>query len=812
MCRSRPVVSVFIFLLALPCCVLAANNRFVTPPYYAVGRGPIGIASADFNRDGKPDLVVANQTGESISVLLNNGDGTLQPPVNYITSPDLNPAAVAVGDFNGDGIKDIAIAGDGCCGGQINIFLGNGDGTFQGAVSYKTASLDPHSLAAVDLNGDGQLDLVVNNASGAGGGPDAVVTVLLGKGDGTFGSAIVTSLTNLESTTGSMVVGDFNKDSRMDVAVLDRGTVSILLGKGNGTFLTPAYSPLSISSALAGGDLNGDGIFDLVVGNLDGSISVLAGNGDGTFQTPTITPGVATVTAILVTDLNGDGKLDVITEGINTVSAFLGDGKGNLNLPSSFIVGSGPSENGGLAAVDLDGDGHMDVAVTNWVDVSMTVLFGNGDGTLRSPGVAPNPAGPMITGDFNNDGKLDAVAVVASLNEISFFAGNGNGTLQNAVAVPVGRFPISITVADFNGDGNLDVATANTTTISVVFGNGNGTFQKPVSYGSSSNVGSPSTFISAGDFNGDGKSDLAIVTRPVGSPAVIAIMLNKGDGTFLPATQYAVHGFPQSLTFGDFNGDGKIDIAATTVKVPFPVAVLLGNGDGTFQNAVDYSTLGAACDGIVAADFNGDGKQDLALGCGGLGIFPGNGDGTFGTVNYQPTGLALTLIAGDFDGNGTVDLTESGFDLGIFDGIGDGTFSFVNYGVTAKTDAVGDFNGDHAPDVAIFNGVGVTVLLNTGGTSDGLSSSVNPSKNQQAVKFAATVAGSVPGVSVAPTGTVTFFDAKFKLGTVALRNGSAFLSTTKLAPGIHKIAAVYSGDENFNPNVSAVLLQRVLPN
>jgi hypothetical protein len=289
-------------------------------------------------------------------------------------------------------------------------------------------------------------------------------------------------------------------------------------------------------------------------------------------------------------------------------------------------------------------------------------------------------------------------------------------------------------------------------------------------------------------------------------------MLNSGNGTFLPATQYRVNGYPESVAFADFNGDGKVDMATFDYQVPYNVSVLLGNGDGTFQNPVNYR-IGAPCIDLIAADVNGDGKQDLVLGCGVLAVMLGNGDGTFQDVAFDVFNLGAIHIAwGDFNGDGKVDIAALGYDFGVFYGNGDGTFNYIDYGLEAKNIAVGDFNGDNAPDVAINNGVGVFVLLNTGGTHDVLTSSPNPSTAQQTVTFMALISATVKSSAIGtPTGSVTFRDGNSTLATVTLQKGAASFQTSALSAGTHKITAAYSGDGNFNPNVSAVLSQVVQP-
>jgi hypothetical protein len=772
------------------------------------------MASADLNGDGKPDLVIANALSVSpnISVSLNDGKGGFLPAVFYSAGADVQPSSVVVADFKGDGKLDIAASGDGCCGSQIAILLGNGDGTFQAPVPYAAGEQLSGSLVAVDMNGDGKLDLVLPSLT-QGGLNNAVIGVLLGNGDGTFQPIITTILTATGGARASLVVADFNKDSKPDVAFLVEGVITVLLGNGNGTFQAPVTYGSGELTSIAVGDMNNDGIADLVGANLNGDVDVYLGNGNGTFQAAVETGVGVDSFAITLADLNGDGKLDVIVGGPDqsAVAVFMGTGTATLNAPVIYAVGSGPAFPGSISVADLNGDGHPDVISSNASDETITVLYGSATGKLAAPVVVLNHAGPLVTGDFNNNGNLDVAASIFGKDEFSVFLGLGNGLLHAPADFAVGNQPLSITTADFNGDGKLDVATANTVNVSVAFGNGDGTFQHAVNYGASSNLGSPSSYVAAVDVNGDGKPDLAVVTRPVGSPAQVAILLNSGNGTFLPATLYTVTGYPESLAFADFNGDGKVDMATFNYKVPYNVSVLLGNGDGTFQKAVNHE-IGAPCIGLVAADVNGDGKQDLVAGCGVLAVFLGNGDGTFQPVFAGSSSLGgIDIAVGDFNGDGKVDIAALGYDFGVFYGNGDGTFNYVGYGLEAKNIAVGDFNGDHAPDVVINNGVGVFVLLNTGGTSEVLTSSPNPSTVQQTVTFKVLVGATVKSSLGTPTGSVTFRDGNSTLATVTLQKGAASFQTSALSAGTHSITAVYSGDGNFNPNVSVALSHVVQP-
>jgi hypothetical protein len=790
---------------------------------YPTGDSPISVAVGDFNGDGKPDLAVANGNDNAVDVLLGNGDGSFQAHVDFGTGN--LPWSVAVGDFNGDGKPDLAVAN--VIGNSVSVLLGNGDGSFQSHVDFGTGN-SPHSVAVGDFNGDGKLDLVVANF-----GSDSV-SVLLGNGDGTF-------QTHIEYPTGSgprsLAVGDFNGDGKLDLAVTAEGTfsqptvVSILLGNGDGSFQSHVDYPTLTSSFVAIGDFNGDGKPDLAVPGI-ASVSVLLGNGNGTFQTHIEYPTGGGPQSLAVGDFNGDGKRDlaVLNDIDNSVSVLLGNGAGGFQAHVDYPTGSGPVS---VAVGDFNGDGKPDLAVANADDRSVTVLLGNGDGTLQKPlpydetGSRPQS---VAMGDFNRDGKPDLAVANANGNSVSVLLGNGAGGFQAHVDYPTGNGPVSVAVGDFNGDGKPDlaVANANGNLVSVLLGNGDGTFQTHIEYP----TGSGPQSLVVGDFNGDGKPDLAVVNDKDNS---VSVLLGNGDGSFQSHVDYPTGSGPGSLAMGDFNGDGKADLAVANAA---SVSVLLGNGAGGFQSHVDYPTVSGTSESLAVGDFNGDGKLDLvvvSIGSnnpyspfsGGVGVLLGKGDGTFGSIIFGGHGNFTSVGVADFDGDGRLDLavTEFAFEsftgndhwVGVLLGNGDGTFHLNgNYasGQGYSSVTVADLNHDGAPDLAFVTpGDAVSILLNLlnkAGTIADLQSSVNPSKLGQPVTFAAAIRASGNGGGI-PTGTVTFVDGTNELGSQPLSgNGVAILSTDTLSAGDHGITVVYSGDTTFNAATSVVLTQVVV--
>ena len=327
----------------------------------------------------------------------------------------------------------------------------------------------------------------------------------------------------------------------------------------------------------------------------------------------------------------------------------------------------------------------------------------------------------VAVGDFNHDGKLDAALADHFLSQLAVLLGNGNGTFQTPVYYSAGFGPQSIAVADLNQDGNLDLAVSGglDPVISILFGNGDGTFQPAVDV----SMNSYPSYVAVGDFNGDHIPDLIAVDSPY-----ISVLLGNGDGTFQPPVDTPFSPAPV-IGIGDFNRDGKLDVAAAVQSgIGSTVTILLGNGDGTFQMGASYD-IGVALQSVAVADFRGIGVLDLAIADGsGVQILLGNGDGTFQSpASYTVPGLPGGVAVGDFNRDGKLDLAAtalvglSSSEVGVLLGNGDGTFQPVQNYPGGRSDfglAVGDFNGDHQLDLVVADSFittsSATVLLNTG--------------------------------------------------------------------------------------------------
>jgi Flp pilus assembly secretin CpaC len=363
---------------------------------YNTGKGPISVAIADFNKDGHPDLVVANQTDGTISILLGNGDGTFATQ-SVITIPAgakaASPSAVAVGEFKNDGSGNLDIAVTDIANNRVMILLGNGDGTFQAPVPYPTGS-NPVALVAQDFDGDGNPDLAVVNQGDKT--TASTVSVLLGNKtggvqDGTF-AAKVDFPVGVDPT--AITTADFNADGNVDLAVANHatgsggdGTVSILLGKNDGTFGTQTtFATGNGPAGIATADFNGDGHADLAVSNqTDSTVSILLNKGDGTgtFLAHTdFTTGSGPVGLIAANFTGTNTDLAVADESANNVDVLIGNGNGTFTAPISLPTGNSPIA---VAGADLNGDGTIDLVSANNASNTVTVTLNTLQSSANSP-------------------------------------------------------------------------------------------------------------------------------------------------------------------------------------------------------------------------------------------------------------------------------------------------------------------------------------------------------------------------------------------------------------------------------------------
>ena len=686
---------------------------------YPVGSFPRNaIGTGDFNNNGLPD--VASGSNGAVSVLLAAADGS---GFGAAGSFAVNGTVVslAIGDVNGDGNLDIITAAP-FTSNPVSLLRGNGDGSFQAATSLPFSFSSPEFVALVDLNADQKLDLVVTSDSG-------ILYVLLGNGDGTFQNPRTISL---PGNGGSIASGDFDGDGRLDLVIAVSGSLLLLLGNGDGSFQSPRTVASGAPARIAvAGDFNGDKRLDLAVLQPN-SVAIVLGNGNGTFQAPRLTAIANDSSDIKAGDLNSDGALDVVVShcpfsGTSFVGILFGNGNGALQAPvATYTFGC----TAGVALADFDLDGSLDVAANkNAPNGTVMLLPGNGDGTIgpRRPPTGNNP-NSIAAGDFNEDGIADLVVSNGSSNNVSLFLGNGDTTFQPARNLPVGLGPSSVAVGDINADGHLDLAVANINSddVSVLRGRGDGTF---IPLGAVL-VGDRPLAVVFGDFNRDGNLDMAVV-RSFGQ---LSVLLGNGDGTFqVPISSSSGASSPTSLARADLNGD-EIDDLVVTDGSSFSgsVVVLLGVGNGTFQAPRRFNT-DRSPSSVAVGDLNGDGIPDLAVSnrdTQNVTVLLGIGNGMFQAgVDFFVLGTSpAAVVLGDFNADGRLDIaTANSFTNNVSILLNNevskaavlGPVSFVDVGEFGagsfpRAMVVGDFNADGLPDLAVANSLSndLTVLFN----------------------------------------------------------------------------------------------------
>ena len=728
---------------------------------YPCDNSVTAAATGDFNGDGKLDVLTLD--GGNLNVILGKGDGTFQTPISLnISATGIFWEAIATGDFTSGHLLDVAVWAVNANTGnsELHIFLGNGAGSLTYNATYaapnsSNANPGPNNLVALDVNGDGKIDIVAMT-------PYNGVYVFLGNGDGTFQAPIAnaTVCTNAIGNCESMAVGDLNGDGKPDLAFQSNDTtgggISILLNTGSGTFGSAAYYPVAISGVFAGagiaiGDVNGDKKPDIVVGSAGGATAIVYLNqGAGTFKVSGTVGSIPLnpTNNVVLADINNDKKLDIVVpDPFGDVYTFYGTGKGTFTAGQVYPLQScNDCSNFLVAVADFNGDGTLDVLDTDGFFTN-TVSLGRGDGTFQTaqsfPFALEGQYQNIAVADFNGDGIPDVAAQGVTSGSVAVVLGAQHGTLaakQLITSVCTNTFTYGIAAGDVNGDGKADVVAvfgggsdSCNHEVAVLLGLGTGKFKKAAFYPTGAGTNAQEEEVYLVDVNGDAKLDIVIAN----SDGTLSVLLNKGNGTYttealVPAVANLF--YQESLTFADFNGDGKMDIALTSRGAYSTVWVLPGNGNGTFGAPIQTQTS-YVVDAAVAGDFNKDGKPDLLAtingipNCGsGSQFLQGNGNGTFtaGAINCLGGGaFSNAPVAADFNADGNLDViipySAGNFELGpaLLQGNGNGTFTpteFYYTGTGAVGAAVADFNGDGMLDVALLNkgnSTFVSLLLNS---------------------------------------------------------------------------------------------------
>jgi hypothetical protein len=580
----------------------------------------------------KADLAVTNGSGSSVSVFRNTGSvGTISYAAKVDFTTGSFPYSVSIGDLDGDGKADLALANEGS--NTVSVFRNTGSAgtiSYAAKVDFTTGSL-PFSVSIGDLDGDGKADLAVANYS------SNTVSVFRNTGSpGTISyAAKVDFTTGSGSGPNSVSIGDLDGDGKADLAVANynSNTVSVIRNTGSaGTIsyaakvdFTTGFAPYSVSI----GDLDGDGKADLAVANGSGSsVSVFRNTGSaGTISYAAkvdFTTGLFPY-SVSIGDLDGDGKADlaIANQSSNTVSVFRNTGSaGTISYAAKvdFATGSDPSS---ASIGDLDEDGKADLAVANASSNTVSVFRNTGSaGTISyatkvdfATGISPLS---VSIGDLDGDGKADLAVANKGSNTVSVFRNTGSaGTISYAAKVDFAadEGSYSVSIGDLDGDGKADLAVANynSNTVSVFRNTGSvGTisYAAKVDFATGTNPAS----VSIGDLDGDGKADLAVANQISNTVSVFRNTGSAGTISYAAKVDFTTGSAPISVSIGDLDGDGKADLAVANYNSN-TVSVFRNTGSaGTISYAakVDFAT-GSGPYSVSIGDLDGDGKADLAV-------------------------------------------------------------------------------------------------------------------------------------------------------------------------------------------------------
>jgi hypothetical protein len=789
-----------------------------TPASVSVNGGVFAnVVFADFNHDGILDFVASEPNsssqeqnvvffglsggGYSSGTLLSNPDSyyaICNNSVGNLVSGSQNPAIVSANCSSSSGA------------GNLTIYVNNGDKTFQPGVYYSAGTeltdetvvdIAPLAVTIADVNGDGNPDIVSSNADGGD------VTVLLGNGDGTVNVPTVGYDTGGFPHT-SALVADFNGDGFADVVVPDdEFSFAYLQGYGDGTFRSAMdyYSPVpggyyAGGTSIASGNFTSNPYPDFVVGNYGYDpntpsgigITVFLSNPDGSLQKGVNYGTGGSYQGVATGDFRGDGKVDIaaVNQSNNGIQIFNGNGDGSFSTGSFYPTGGTTASV--IAAYDLNQDGFPDLVTVNSGNNTISVLLNNGTNPATfatAVTYATSAAGVQIAiGDVNNDGIPDIVVSQANKG-VDVFLGNplAKGTFQAVKTSTLGFSDLgSLALGDLNGDGNLDIAVAVDDPpailegLALAQGNGDGTFQTASLFSSTLqnlNLSLPYPgAVQMLDLNGDGNLDLIYSNEGYGT---IGVLYNTGTNPttfnttmFFDPVEYAAGSDVGALALVDINQDGAVDVVAADND--YAGLTVLLNATGSLDSLTSSVNPAAVTQPVTFT-------ATIAASVRGVTAIP------TGTVSFLDGSTQLGL--GTLNGTGVATFNTSSLAIGA-------------HSITAK------YSGDTNFHTSTSAALSQSVTLAPDSTT--LISSLNPAGAGQSVSFTATIVSSTSGVTVTPTGSVTFFDSGNSLGTISVASGVAVFTTTSLAAGNHSITAQYSGDTNFATSSSTALSESVV--
>lgn len=621
---------------------------------YLVGGRPDWIDAADVNGDGHADLITSNVYGLSISILINQGDGTFLPAVDHGGDLGCNPHGLAMGDMDGDGDIDAVTATP--CSFSITIFTNDGAGAFTHfEIPTDTA---PRTLDLGDLDSDGDLDVAIVNEW-----PESV-TILVNDGSAGFPQRVDLPIVGYpgpgdDQDNFTIATSDVDGDGDSDVIACSAtlATAYVLENLGGLAFAEPVMydlpgRPIELDAL----DLTGDDRPDLVFATRDPErLTILPNLGDGTFGEASALPTGTHPFIANLADVDGDGRTDVLAATFEGVAVHHNLGAGSFPCPPEQPVGAKPIA---LVTADLDGDGRLDVVTLNEEAESLTILLGNGDGTFTSMGDVPPGPSPLANpevfaiGDLDGDGWSD-ILVEDAFDRFIVLRNLGGAAFEAAATVEMSAKQLFL--RDLDADGWLDVIASQYHRLYFHRNDGDLTFTQVMS----PSIGATCDDVAIGDTNGDGEPDSIGVDR---INRFIACLTSDGEPlAFNEPVLIELADPPVAVELGDVNRDGRDDIVVLGSAAPpldppvVPCFVLLADQSGGFASPVRYNVPKGSAD-LQLGDVDHDGDLDIVTGRAALVVLLNEGDGTFAEhASFMHGRLCAGLALADLDNDADLD-------------------------------------------------------------------------------------------------------------------------------------------------------------
>ncbi|MCU0425362.1 MAG: FG-GAP-like repeat-containing protein [Candidatus Kapabacteria bacterium] len=765
------------------------------------GTVPNGLAVGDVDNDGDIDVVVAN-TGvgsNNLALMLNTGaSGSGLFILQNIATPEVTqPCIVALGDVNNDGSLDIATVGQA---NQLTVRLNNGLGGFSTVASgapYSVPFLNNPSypLMLADVDGDGDLDIGTTFYNGSG-----TVTVLLNNGAGNFGASALGSPFPAGSNPYAIATGDIDGDGDIDMVVGSQNTtrVTVLLNAtqpvltsfspSRNTSNIPSTTPVSLaynqSMTTATASVQPFRVWGSMRGFRSGTYSQPSSAASAQI---TLSPPLLPNEEVFVSVTNAQNA-----NGIAARPISLQYRTGSASASATFFAAA-PVQAGTMlssvrrsVALDYNADGFVDIAFVNGAVNGVQIMQGSASGAFTLGPLVGVGGGTqpryIAVGDFNNDGRQDmVVSCIGGLGTVAVLMNTGGAFNASSFTINDAR---QITVADFNSDGAMDFAVMRamgSTSVSIYFGASNGTFPMTTVLSPAASNGRG---IAAADFDNDGRIDIVSFSPSIANALYFRNngILPNGTATFDNAVTLGagVNEAPETAQIGDFNGDGNMDIVTSALNSPLSAlfTVWLGNGAGGFT-ATNYGTGSANNFELTTGDFNGDGRLDIAVGNAqdNIEIWMNSGSGTFALSGVANGAKAAFPVAADIDRDGDLDLLATDADMQFI--------PFYNQAAPTltATPTLLDFGsvtvGQSASLTASFNGTNLVSGIITGITRATITA-FSYAVNMGASQTQGTV--SIPGgVPLSPTLNVPF-RATFTPSTSGIVTTTVTVTTASVTP------------------------------